>query len=141
MNPIILAVFITTATATSYRSTPGQTDSTPFITSIGDRVHARGIAVHPTLLCPNAKRIVKGKQKLCERGYGCPKRQAVHYYDTLFVEDVGFRLVNDVMAPKTKMNSEFDIWVKTLPEEQAFHAKFKNRKLRVWRLKSIPKGK
>lgn len=141
MNPIIVAVFIATSTATSYRSVPNQTDSSPFFTSIGERVNGSGIAVHPQLLCPIAK-VNKGKTfKLCKRETGCPKTEAIHYYDVLYVEDVGFKVVNDVMASKTKMNSKFDIWVPRYEDEQIFHAKYKSRKLHIWRIKSVLKEK
>jgi len=135
MNELVLftAIFVGAFTVTSYRSVSSQTDGTPNRTSINERVHPHGVAVHPSLMCPVAKVKLKGNNfKLCERNLkGCDPAK-IHYKDTIFIEQIGFKVVNDVMACKTKMGSMFDIWVPNLELEKAHHNKFKSKKLKIW---------
>lgn len=95
---------------TSYRSVPEQTDSSPYYTSIGERVHPHGVAVSQDLL----------------KRRGGP----INYGDILYIEDIGFKVVNDCMNARHK--NHIDVWVSTLKKEQDFHKKFKNKKLKVW---------
>jgi len=133
INLVIVSIFIGSFIVTSYRSTVSQTDKTPYRTSINEKVHVDGIAVHPSLLCAVAKVKMKGNNfKLCKRNLkGCDLSK-IHYKDTIFIEQIGFKVVNDVMASKTKMNSMFDVWVPNLETEQQHHKKFKSKKLKVW---------
>lgn len=134
MNLVITTILIGNLVVTSYRSVPLQTDNSPYRTSINERVNNGGVAVHPSLLCPQAKIAVKGGFQLCRRNtLGC-KPEMLHYHDTLFIEQVGFKMINDVMAVKTKMGSRVDVWVESLENEKTFHKKFKNKKLRIWRV-------
>lgn len=110
MNLILTAVFIGTMTVTSYRSVPNQTDSSPWITSIGERVHPHGIAVSRDLLKKN----------------GGP----INYGDEIYVEGFGFKVVNDTMNKRYK--SSVDIWVRTYAEEKKVGVQ--NRSL--WLIKS-----
>lgn len=96
---------------TAYRSVPEQTDSSPFHTSIGEHVCGDGIAVSQDL-------IASGRVK---------------YGDWLYVEEIGFKRVNDVMN-KRHIN-RLDIWVPSWLEEHKFHQKFKQKKLKVWKVK------
>lgn len=95
---------------TAYRSVKAQTDSSPWITSIGERVHPHGVAISQDLL----------------KRFGGP----LNYGDLIYIEDVGFKIVNDVMNPRHK--NRFDIWVATQDKEKEFHRKFKDRKLKIW---------
>lgn len=117
MDPILSAVFLATMTITSYRSVPNQTDSSPWITSIGERVNNHGIAVSQDLL----------------------RSGKVHYGDTLLIEGYGLKTVNDCMNARIK--NAVDIWVATKEEEH----KVGVRRLRVWRvrcdLKKSPEAK
>jgi 3D (Asp-Asp-Asp) domain-containing protein len=97
MNLVLITILIGNMTITSYRSIPRQTDSSPWITSIGERVHPHGIAVSPDLL----------------KKHGGP----LNYGDVVFVEGYGFKIVNDVMH-KSKRQS-IDIWVATYAEEKS----------------------
>lgn len=101
-------------TVTSYRSVPSQTDSSPYYTSIGEHVHPYGIAISQNLL----------------KKYGGP----LDYGDVVYINDVGFKVVNDVMNKRYK--NCIDVWVKQLEDEKAFHKKFKGRKLTIWLVKS-----
>lgn len=103
-----IAVLIGTFNVTSYRSVVEQTDDSPFITSIGQRVCGHGIAVSQDML----------------------KSRAVKYGDWVYVENVGMKQINDTMNIRHK--NRFDVWVSSLKEEREFHRKFKGRKLKVW---------
>lgn len=113
MNLILTALLIGNLSITAYRSVPSQTDDSPYVTSIGERVHPHGVAVSRDLL----------------KRWGGP----LNYGDVLYIEDIGFKVVNDCMAERHKQH--IDIWVSTLEKEKAFHKKFKARKVKVWLVK------
>jgi hypothetical protein len=142
MKLLVVITLIGNLTVTSYQSVPNQTDDTPYRTSINERVNGAGIAVHPSLLCPNAKAVTgKNRFVLCKRDTkGCNK-ESMHYFDVVYVEDIGFKTVVDVMASSTKMDSKLDVWVPTVSAEKEFHKKFKNRKLAVWRIHNGSQGR
>lgn len=96
MSITLITVFLSTLTVTSYRSIPSQTDSSPWITSIGERVSPRGCAVSPDLLKKN----------------GGP----LNYGDLVYVEGIGFKFVNDVMNKRNR--NAVDIWVRNYSEEK-----------------------
>lgn len=97
MNLILATVLIGQMTITSYRSVPSQTDSSPYYTSIGERVSPHGVAVSRDLL----------------KRWGGP----LDYGDLIYVEGIGFKVVNDCMAARHK--NSVDIWVESYPEEKA----------------------
>ena len=103
-------------TLTAYRSVPGQTDSSPWSTSIGERVTIRGCAVSQDLLADN----------------GGP----LHYGDLIYIEQVGFRFVNDSMNKKIKRG--VDLWVPTIESEKKVFKKFQNGLVTIKLI--IPKG-
>lgn len=112
MNALILAVvLIGNYTVTSYRSVPEQTDDSPWITSTGERVNEHGVAV---------------SQDLLESGM-------FKYGDLIYVEDIGFKVVNDTMNIRIK--NHIDVWVQTYDQEKKFDKQFANRKLQVWRVR------
>ncbi len=80
---------------TAYRSVREQTDSTPFITSIGEHVSKFGCAASQDLLA-------SGKVK---------------YGDFLVIEGVGSCLVND--TTNSRHTRLIDKWVSTYEEEKA----------------------
>lgn len=125
---ILLGAFV----VTSYQSIPSQTDSSPYVTSTGHLTNPSGVAVHPSLLCPRAKYQMGKRWILCKRGNQCGFKDKLHYFDTVFIEDIGVRQINDVMAWKTNMGAMFDVWVDSPTKEKLHHAKFKNRRLKVW---------
>lgn len=94
-------------TVTSYRSVPEQTDDSPFITSIGERTHKNGVAVSQDLL----------------------RSGAVKYGDIIYIEDYGFKVVNDTMHPRHK--NHVDMWVETYEQEKAVGVK----KLKIYRVR------
>jgi len=96
MNLIMAAILIGSLQVTAYRSVPQQTDSSPFITSIGERVTVRGCAVSQDLLSKT----------------GGP----FNYGDLLYIEGVGFRFINDTMHSRNKQH--IDLWVLTYQEEK-----------------------
>jgi 3D (Asp-Asp-Asp) domain-containing protein len=105
MNTIALVmIFIGNLTVTSYRSVIEQTDSSPYSTSIGERVTIRGCAV---------------SQDLLQNG-------VVHYGDLVYIESYGFRFINDSMNVRIK--NSIDLWVQTKAEEK----KIGTRHKRVW---------
>lgn len=115
MNLVLTAILIGNLQVTAYRSTPNQTDSSPWLTSIGERVTVRGLAVSPDLLKKN----------------GGP----LDYGDLVYVEGTGYRFVNDVMHPRHKR--AIDMWVPTYQEEKKFDEKYKGKKLKVYLVKEI----
>lgn len=118
MNLVLITILIGQLSATSYRSVPAQTDDSPFITSIGERVHKHGIAISRDLLRRN----------------GGP----LNYGDWVYIEKIGFKVVFDCMHERHK--NSIDIWVASLDEERAFHKKFKGQKLKVWVVMPVFKG-
>jgi len=112
-GPLVVLCLVGQLTVTSYRSIPSQTDSTPYHTSIGQRTHAHGIAVSRDLLA-------NGTFK---------------YGDLVYVEQVGFKFVNDTMHERWV--KRLDVWVESLEEERRFHRKFKGKQLRVWKVEKV----
>lgn len=109
MKELVLSViFIGNLQVTAYRSVPEQTDDSPYITSTGERVNPNGIAISQDLL----------------------KSGAVHYGDTVYIEDVGFKKINDCLNKRHKMH--LDIWVSTKERESEVFKKFNKRTTRVW---------
>ena len=108
MQLILISLFLGNLQVTSYRSVPEQTDSSPFFTSIGDKVCRDGVAVSQDLL----------------------KSKKIKYGDWLYIEGVGLKRVNDTMNKRFK--NHLDIWVGSLEEEKKFHKKFGDKKLNVW---------
>lgn len=104
---MIIVTLVGNLTVTSYRSIPAQTDSSPFITSIGERTHKNGVAVSQDLL----------------------KTGAVKYGDIIFVEGYGFKVVNDTMNPRIK--NHVDMWVETYEQEKAVGV----QKLSIYRVR------
>lgn len=118
---ILELAFIGLLQITSYRSVESQTDSSPFYTSIGEKVHKYGVAVSRDLLCP----LVKDKNKLHKRDK-CAHKNRLHYGDWIYVEGFGLRVVNDTMHPRHRRH--IDLWVATHAEEKAIQV----RKGEVW---------
>ncbi len=83
-----------TVSVTSYQSLKSQTDSTPFITSIGDRVSNAGCAVSHDLL----------------------KAKVICYGDAVQIPNLGIRIVNDTMNIRIKRS--IDIWVPSYEAEK-----------------------
>jgi hypothetical protein len=124
MNPLMLFVGLLVSSSpvvTSYQSVTKQTDSTPFYTSIGERVGMHVVAVSKDLLCRKAKTLAGHSFILCNRGPGCPDPDKLHYRDWVYIEGVGFRQVLDVMNPRHR--NRFDVWVNSLDEEKKFGTK------------------
>lgn len=109
---ILLAVTIGNIPVTAYRSVPNQTDNSPFLTSIGEHVCKDGVAVSQDLLEKN----------------GGPLR----YGDWIYIEDIGLKRVNDTMHPR--ITQHIDVWVKTLGEEKRFWERYKNKRLKIYRV-------
>ena len=101
MNLVLTALLIGNMTITAYRSIPRQTDASPWITSIGERVHPHGVAVSRDLLVQNGG--------------------TLNYGDLVYVEGFGFKVVNDCMHKRHKQ--AIDIWVATYKEEKAIRFK------------------
>lgn len=115
--------YIGTQIITSYQSIKAQTDDSPFITSIGERVHQDGVAVSQDQLCPAGKGCRRNVKMFCNTS-------KVHYKDVVWIEDIGFKIVNDCMNERHR--NRFDVWVKNYGEEYAFDQRFGKRRLKVW---------
>lgn len=144
MSRIILtAVTIGNLILTSYRSTPNQTDSTPFNTSTGEHVSTSGAAISQDRLCPACRRM----HRRCKH----PEvSKWVHYGDCIYVEEIGFRIINDCLARFKhyrittkkgmrvlfiKQNDWIDIWVPSYKEEHRFHRENGITRHKVWIVK------
>ena len=110
---LLAPIFLGNLQITSYRSVPEQTDSSPFIAADGHHVHPYGVAVSRDL----------------HQRWGGPLK----FGDVLYVEGVGFKVVNDTMNKRHR--TAIDVWVKRLKDEQAFHKKWKGKKTSVWLIK------
>ena len=106
---IVKSTYIGKIAVTSYRSVPEQTDSSPFVTSVGWRVHRHGVAVSRDLF------------------------KNLKYGDLVYIENIGFKVINDTMNKRYKKH--LDIWVASYESEKQFHAEFKGRLLKVWRIR------
>lgn len=120
---LVITLWLGSFTVTSYRSVPNQTDSSPFITSIGENTNEHGVAVSQDLL----------------------KRGLIRYGDLVYIENIGFKHVNDCMgetqcvqwqdkkcAKRVPIKNQFDVWVKTKQHEIDFDKHYRNKKLKVW---------
>lgn len=127
MNPIIY-VAVVISSVTSYQPKVSQTDDTPFYTSINERVNGHGVAVSRDLLCPmSLNKNLKIKRHLSNT---CNLRHRyIHYYDALYIEGFGFKIVNDCMNQRHKR--ALDIFVWTQKEERAIGVR---TNLKVWRI-------
>jgi len=114
LNLTLITLFLGSMQITAYRSVPNQTDSSPYYTSIGERVHPHGVAVSRDLL----------------KRFGGP----IDYGDTLYIEGFGFKVVNDCMHERHRQ--AIDIWVVNKIEE----SKIKIQRKRVWIIHSYLKG-
>ncbi len=124
---------------TAYQSVPKQTDSSPFYTSTGERVRSGGVAVSRDLLCGACR-------KLHKRCVHPDVYKRVHYGDWLYIREVGFLRVNDVMGDYTTqrvngrkkripIRNHIDVWVGGLAEEKAFHKKWKGQTVELYKVK------
>ena len=85
---------------TAYRSVPKQTDSSPYITSLGHRVSQQGVAVSPDLM---------ESGEIC---YG----DVVILPSSIPAEGMSARVVNDVTHPRLKRTT--DVWVSSYSMEK-----------------------
>lgn len=143
MNLVIISVLIGQLTVTSYRSVSNQTDSSPYHTSTGQHVYSGGCAISRDLLCGACR-------KLHDRCKHPEYDKKVHYGDPLYVDRIGFFMVNDVMGQyktvvvKTKTGDRkirmtqkmwVDLWVPSYTKEHQFHKSFGVNGHSVWKLK------
>lgn len=129
---------------TSYRSVPAQTDSSPLYTSTGERTSISGVAVSWDLLC--------GACRKAHRRCREPEMTEwkLHYGDCLYVDQIGFRIVNDIMGKHKRykistkdgikrvfkrQNQWIDVWVQEYKDERAFHKVYGITKHKVWKIK------
>lgn len=115
VNTAVALIFISYCHVTAYRSVPSQTDSSPFITSTGERVSADGCAVSQDLLRVN----------------GGP----FEYGQWIYIEGVGWRRIND--CTNKRLRKHIDLWVKTRHEEHQVWRRFKNQTVGVYRLGNV----
>lgn len=121
MNELMMIVtLLGNMTITSYQPIEAQTDSSPWTTSIGERVHPHGVAVSRDML----------------KRWGGP----LNYGDWLYIEGYGFKVVNDCMSDtkwdkvnkvRVPITRSVDIWVPNRAEE----AKIGVKKRNVYRVK------
>lgn len=111
MKLVLAALLIGKVVVTSYRSVPNQTDSSPYYTSIGEHVHPHGVALSRDLL----------------KRWGGP----IDYGDTIYVEGIGLKVVNDCM--NERYTNRVDVWVATYDDEKRINVK----RGRVWLIKPI----
>lgn len=114
MKLIIVTALVGNLIGTAYRSVPDQTDSSPNFTATGEKTCGHGIAVSGDLL----------------KKAGGP----LDYGDVVYIEGIGIKVINDTMNKRHK--GRFDVWVSTYKEEKAFDQKYRNKKFKVWLLKT-----
>lgn len=109
---LVLAIILLGSSfqVTAYRSVINQTDSSPNYTSTGEHVCGHGVAISPDMF---VKR-------------GGP----LEYGDIVYIEDIGFKIVNDTTHPRLKKH--FDIWVPLYKDEKEHDKRFGKRRLKVW---------
>ncbi len=126
MNLILIATLIGELTVTSYRSVPSQTDSSPYYTSTNELVSSDGVAVSQDLICGACKKL----HRRCKHPEDSRK---LHYGDWLYINGVGYKRINDLMAKRHK--NRMDVWVRNYKEEKAFDKQFAHVKLTVFKIK------
>jgi 3D (Asp-Asp-Asp) domain-containing protein len=114
---IIKLIFLGVLTATSYRPVPVQTkpecvDRHHCETATGENVSELGVAISQDFI----------------------KDGTIHYGDCLYIDGVGFRLVNDCL--NSRYNKSVDVFVYTKREEKLFGI----RHLKVWLVEQPQKG-
>lgn len=112
MDPNLFVVFLATVTLTSYQPRPEQTRPGcqgihNCFTSVGDIPTKYGAAASPDLL----------------------KSGALHYGDAIYVENYGWRIINDVMAKKN--HNAIDLMVWSYQEEHSVGVQHR----RIWTVK------
>lgn len=99
---------------TGYQSEPRFTDNTPFHTSIGEKVHPHGIAASQDLLCPAS--LFKDLRIKRHKAETCHLKHKLHYHDLLWVEGVGFKILNDTMNKRHR--NHVDVWCASHEQEK-----------------------
>lgn len=118
MSFLMIALFLGSFTATSYRSVPEQTRPDGYHwTASGEKTNVHGVAISQDLLRRN----------------GGP----LEFGDMVYIQGVGLKFVNDTMNKRIKKT--LDVWVMTYQDEKAYDKKFRGKKLNVWLIR-IPKG-
>lgn len=122
----LATVLLSTITLTGYQPLRSQTDDSPHFTSIGSRVNDNGIAVSRDLLCPMALSknlfIKRHKSSVC-------KIKRIHYGDLIYIDEIGFKIVNDCMNARHKKRMDVFVW--TLKDERAIGTR---RNVKAWRV-------
>lgn len=126
MKLILIAILLGDFQVTAYRSVPSQTDSTPYYTSTNELVSSDGVAVSQDLICGACKRL----HKRCKRPDNPTK---LHYQDWLYIDQVGYKRVNDLMNKRHK--NRLDVWVRTHKDEKDFDRMFKAQRLITFKIK------
>ncbi len=131
---LIIGAYIGSFTVTAYQSRPEFTDSTPFHTSINTVVNYTTVAASRDLLCSRAK-IFVGEKKwiLCNRSVLCPDKTKLHYFDVIFIEGAGIRVVSDTMNKRHKQ--WMDLWVPSHHEESKIWNQNKFKRFNVYMIK------
>lgn len=106
-------------TLTAYRPVVEQTDSSPCIPANGQYVHTDGVAISRDL----------------HVRYG----GSLKFGDLIFIEDVGWKIVIDLMNKRHKRS--VDVLVKDLHQEKLFYKRCKFCQKRVYKLEVRPYGK
>lgn len=112
----IVLICIGLVIPTAYRSVRSQTDSSPYRTSTGERCNVHGIAVSRDYL----------------KRWGGP----LDYGDLVYLDGIGFRFVNDCMAPRYKRR--VDVWVEVWDDEHKFFKKWKAKQTKMYIVRTIP---
>lgn len=110
---LLASLYLGAFQVTAYRSVPQQTDSSPYYTSIGERVNVHGCAVSQDMLRKNGGKL--------------------DYGDLLYIQGIGFKFVNDVM--NKRHHQRIDIWVTDYEAEKRFDKKFGGKPLKAWIVK------
>lgn len=111
----VVLILLGMCTLTSYQPVVNQTDSSPCIPANGQYVHTDGVAVSRDLL------VRWGGQ--------------LDFGDLIYIEDVGWKIVIDVMNKRHKKS--IDVLVKDLKNEKLFYRKCRHCKKKVYKLGEI----
>lgn len=107
-----IASFITIVQVTAYQPVPEQCDNTPHEMASGYHVMPGCLAVSRDL----------------HEKWGGPLK----FGDTVYVEELGYYLVCDLMNKRHK--NRVDILVFSTKEESEIWKKFKNKKVKLWKM-------
>jgi len=95
------------------------------------------VAISRDLLCGACRKL----NRRCQHPEYAKK---LHYGDWIYAEELGPLRINDVMGAtqragkgRVPITQHIDVWVPTLAAEKVFFKRFRNGKVKIWKVEEI----